>query len=216
MIPGSAVTSDREVTLDREEARGRARDELADPGYAAAEPSWPERALSWVQERVNSLFDSVSGVAPGGVWAAVVLVALLALAVALVLRRTGGYRRGARSVPLLGATPVRSADEYRRTAETAATEGRYADAIRERLRAVARDLETRGVLAPQPGRTADELARQGGAAIPTAAEALRAASRVFDDVWYGQHPADATAYATVRQADETVRAARPALPVGTR
>jgi hypothetical protein len=76
------------------------------------------------------------------------------------------------------------------------------------MRAVARELEERNVLAARPGRTADELAREAGAAIAAAATALRAAARSFDTVVYGRRDATADHYAQVRAADHAVTGSR--------
>ena len=64
--------------------------------------------------------------------------------------------------------------------------------MRERLRAVVRELESRGVLEPRPSRTADEVARDGSAAVPDLAEPLRRATTTFDEIWYGGRTADAS------------------------
>ena len=81
------------------------------------------------------------------------------------------------------------AAEHRRRADGFAGEGRFAEAVRERMRAIVRELETRGVLEPRPGRTADEVAREAGALVPAVAPDLRTAATVFDEVWYGGRPA---------------------------
>ena len=83
--------------------------------------------------------------------------------------------------------------------------------MRERLRAVVRDLEARGLLDPRPGRTAGEVARDAGAAVPALAEDLRRASIVFDEVWYGGRTADAGSYALLVDVDTRAAAARPVL-----
>ncbi|WP_075896675.1 DUF4129 domain-containing protein [Actinomadura sp. CNU-125] len=48
---------------------------------------------------------------------------------------------------------------------------------------------------------------RGGAVL---ADALRAAVRTFDDVWYGDRPGTADGYAQVKDLDDRLRAARPA------
>ena len=79
------------------------------------------------------------------------------------------------------------------------------------MRAIVRELETRGVLEPRPGRTADEVAREAGAAVPAVAADLRTAATVFDEVWYGGRPATAQADALLRQADQRVQRAQLAV-----
>ena len=67
------------------------------------------------------------------------------------------------------------------------------------------------MLEPRPGRTADEAAAAAGAVVPECAADLRIAARVFDDIWYGARPADATHDALLRRLDDRVRASRPAI-----
>ncbi len=80
----------------------------------------------------------------------------------------------------------------------------WAEAIRERLRAIARELEQRGVLDPRPGRTAAELSREAGAQLPALAEDLRNAASIFDRVWYGGRTATAADEELLRRLDSRV------------
>ncbi len=86
------------------------------------------------------------------------------------------------------AGPQLTAGDYRRAAERRADAGDYAGAIIERTRAIAVELETRGVLLPRPGRTASELAAEAAVSLPDHAAGLREAARLFDDVRYGDRP----------------------------
>jgi hypothetical protein len=106
-------------------------------------------------------------------------------------------------------TGERSAADHRREAERYAAAGAYAEAVRERLRAVVRDLEDRGLLDARPGRTADEAAHDAGHVLPTVSADLRRAARTFDDVWYGGQVADASTYSALVAVDDAVAAARP-------
>jgi hypothetical protein len=74
---------------------------------------------------------------------------------------------------------------------------------------VVRHVEERGLVDVRPGRTADEIARDAGRALPAVAGDLRAAARVFDDVWYGGRTADASSYDRLVAVDDAVAAARP-------
>ncbi|HEV2889694.1 MAG TPA: DUF4129 domain-containing protein, partial [Frankiaceae bacterium] len=98
--------------------------------------------------------------------------------------------------------------EYRAEAERLAEKGQYKEAVRARFRAIIRELEQRAVLDPRPGRTAGEIAREGGAAVPAIGADLRAVAETFNLVWYGRHVATRTEYDTVRAADERIRHAR--------
>jgi hypothetical protein len=74
-------------------------------------------------------------------------------------------------------------------ADRLAAEGRYAEAIRERLRGMVRELIERGVLEHRPGWTVTELAAVAAARRPAVAGPLGAAGTIFSDIWYGGRPA---------------------------
>jgi Domain of unknown function (DUF4129) len=194
----------------RDQAREAAQRELSKSAYRAAEPPWYQRLLEWIANQLGDLIGQASGSVPGGYVGLLVLALLVALVVAVVVVRLRPARRRGLPEALFGSTDV-SAAGHRALADEAAARGAYADAVRERLRAVVRELEERGVLDPRPGRTADELARDAGTALPDLARPLAEAARLFDDVWYGGHPADASAYAALVALDTRVRAARPVL-----
>ena len=85
-----------------------------------------------------------------------------------------------------------------------ASNGLWAEAIRERLRAIARELEHRGVLDPRRGRTADELSREAAAQLPALADDLHHATSIFDEVWYGKRTASAADEELLRRLDARV------------
>jgi len=100
------------------------------------------------------------------------------------------------------------------TADQLAAAGRFAEAVRERLRAIVRDLIERGVLPYTPGWTVTELAAAAAAARPALAQALRGAAEVFSEIWYGLRPANASDDAAMREHAQRVQAVL-ATPVGT-
>lgn len=190
-----------------------ARRELDKQIYQRDKPSWLERAWDRFSEWLRDLFSHASqpkAHGNGGGWVSLAVIAVIAVvAIALVVWLMWGRRNPrSRTNALLDDEPSTALD-HREAAERYAAEGRWAEAIRERLRAVARDLEERAVLAPRPGRTADELAAEAGEAVPELADALRAGVRIFDDVWYGDRPATADGHARLRDLDERLRAIRP-------
>lgn len=75
------------------------------------------------------------------------------------------------------------------SADELAAAGRFAEAVRERLRAILRGLMERELLPVSPGWTVMELARAGGQARPGLADPLDAAAAVFSEIWYGLRPA---------------------------
>jgi len=204
------------VDLGREAAQEAAREELAKQVYRDAGPGLVERGLRWVYAQVSDVLDEVAGVSPGG-YAGVAMVLLLLVAAAVAIRlRVGPLGRRAALDQSLFVGRDRTADEHRAAADAHARAGEWAEAMRERLRAVVRSLEERAVLEPRPGRTADEAAAQAGAVLPGCAADLAAAARLFDDIWYGGRPARPEADASLRELDRAVRAARPApLVAGT-
>jgi hypothetical protein len=74
-------------------------------------------------------------------------------------------------------------------ADRLAAEGRYAEAIRQRLRDLVGDLSAAGVVAPQPGTTAAEVAASVAARRPAIAAALNGATELFSEIWYGERTA---------------------------
>ena len=197
------------VDLGREAAQEAAREELAKQVYRDAGPGLVERAMRWVYGRVTDVLDQVAAVSPGG-YAGVVVVLLLLVAAAVAIRlRVGPLGRREALHESLFVGRERSADEHRAAADAHARAGEWAEALRERLRAVVRSLEERAVLEPRPGQTADEAAAQAEAVLPSCAADLAAAARLFDDVWYGGRPAGPESDASLRELDRTVRSARP-------
>jgi hypothetical protein len=70
-------------------------------------------------------------------------------------------------------------------ADRLAAEGRYAEAIRQRLRDLVGDLTAAGVVAPLPGTTAAEVAASVAARRPAVAGSLGGATDLFSEIWYG-------------------------------
>ena len=200
------------LTVDRDDAREAAEQELRRREYVDAQPPLLVRAVDRVLREVGELLDRAAMVAPGGRLGLLALGVLLLLLVAVVLTRVGPLARSGAAPALFAGAGVQTAAEHRTAAEVAAAQGRWADAVRERLRAVVRELEARGALDPRPGRTAGEIARDGGAALPEVADDLLRAARLFDEVWYGGRPADASSYAVLVAVDERIRERRAAAP----
>jgi hypothetical protein len=204
-VPGVVVDPDRPT------ARQWAVEELAQQEYVQAQPNLLMRALIWVLDQLDGLLlaGAGAGVAVGLVVGLAVVLAVVVVAVLLAgpLRVSRARRRG-RADAVFGGT-VRTAAQHREAATRAAEQQRWAEAVQESFRAAARTMEERVVLDPRPGRTADEIAVEGGAALPEAATALARAARAFDDVTYGDRPGDGSRYALCLEADDAVRRARP-------
>jgi hypothetical protein len=93
------------------------------------------------------------------------------------------------------------------TADRLAAEGRYAEAIRERLRESVRALTRHGVIAPAPAWTAHEVAAMASANRPAVSGPLAGATDIFAEVWYGHRPAGADQDARMRRLTAEVQAA---------
>ncbi|HEV7207049.1 MAG TPA: DUF4129 domain-containing protein [Jatrophihabitans sp.] len=145
-------------------------------GYAA-------RVVHWLTDKIGRFFSGTSSADHAMlVFAVIVLVVAIVLAVRAGRPRHGSVGRGAPGNDPLAPVPAR---DHRRLAQQYAAEGRRAEALREWLRAAVRSIEDRGVLPPRPGRTGAATAREAGPALPAAADALAAATTAFDEIWFG-------------------------------
>jgi hypothetical protein len=109
-------------------------------------------------------------------------------------RRARGRRRERSHV-----TPARQAaadelpdlpvEEFLSTADRFAAAGLYREAVRERLRAITRQLVDRGLITHHPEWTITELVRAAASRAPAIQSDLQEASRIFSDIWYGDREA---------------------------
>lgn len=208
--PGAPITP---LVINSDDARRAAADELAKPVYAHARPGLLSRFASWLGhefDHAGSQLQIHAGV-HGGLGLLVVLLVLLILIPVLVRLRYGPLRRAAaaKAGSLFDEASPLDAAGYRAAAEEHAAAGRWAEAVRARLRAVIAGLEERTILTRRPGRTADVAARDAGAALPEQAAALAEAARIFDDIWYGERPAVQADHRRLAEIDAAVAAARP-------
>jgi hypothetical protein len=208
-----AVAAGGAPLIHRGPAQRLARQELARSIYR---PSWPRRVLDAIGRWLNSILGGSSG---GGAhqvqwWAVAALVLLVVLIIAGVLYWLGPMRRSGRrkTASVLGGSQLGAAD-HRRNSEQLAASGDFAEAIVERVRAIAVDLERRGILLPRPGRTASELATETASslpatALPGGAASLHNAARLFDDVRYGGRAGTLANYEQVRDLDSAIARVR--------
>ena len=201
------------VDIDRDAAHEAAQNELAKPIYPKA--SLTERLVDWLDDLIYRLLVEGSTV-PGGWFTISVLLILVAVAVVVavrIARRTMRTNRGG-GFALFGDHEL-SAAQHRASAEQAAAAGNWAAAIRHRLRAIARQLEENAVLDPVPGRTATELARDAGRALPNLATELVWAAEAFNDVTYGERPGTEPAYRMIAELDDHLRRHTAAATAGS-
>ncbi|WP_345557426.1 DUF4129 domain-containing protein [Nonomuraea rosea] len=208
-----------ETPIGRDEAGRKAIQELAKPAYER-EP-WIDQIYRRIMQFLGDLVDAATGGgSAGGVIAAAVIVAIILGVIVLIswrLRKTA--RKGTAATGALFGDQAMSAAGHRELAGQLAAEGHWTEAIQERLRAIARDLEERALVDGMPGRTADELAAEAAVSMPGFAAELGAAARSFDDVTYGGVAGTREAYEAMSSLDERLRQAKPiplrtAVPVG--
>jgi hypothetical protein len=163
---------------------------------------------------IGQLFSVSANAVPGGWFGLIVLGVIVAVLIIVALswaRPATGRRLRAR--PVLG-DKARTARDYRQTAARFAAAGDYGQAIVEGVRAVAAELEERKILSPRPGRTASELSVEAGAELPRLATELRAVTRLFEDVRYGDRPGTQAGYELVCEVDGQVQTAPMTLTGG--
>ena len=192
------------VDVGRDEARELADRELLNPIYADARPPWWQRLSSWAWEHFTDLLGRLGGATSNRLWL-IVLAAVIALIIFVIVRRAGGVQRRRSATAEVFTDRTMSAAEHRAHAEDAARMGDWGQAVLEAFRAVVRQLEERGALDPQAGRTADEAVRDAGAVFGALRTQLRSAARTFDEVAYGDRPGTAEAYRQITTLDRTLQ-----------
>jgi hypothetical protein len=207
MAAGAGGGNGGGAAVTRQQGQRLARTELSKAIYHPGVPI-TER----IEHAIERFLNSAGVTVPAGWWAIVALAALLVIAIAVVLAWIGPVRKSrARGMDTLLSSGQLSARDHRQQAERMAAMHDYAAAIVESVRAIAVELEERGVLEPRLGRTADEFAAEASQPLPGHAAGLRAAARLFDDVRYGERAGTAAGYQQVRELDVAIQAARPAV-----
>ena len=201
------------VRIGRDEAQRRAAEELAKAKYGGT-PPWvvelSDRAEALLQRFVDlflRFFSGPLGAGGGGIsWGFVVTVLILLAALAVVVWRVGLPRwRGRRRDAEVELDPARAASDYRGRSADHAAAGEWAAAVRDRFRAVVRELEVATILDVRPARTAWEAAYRASRALPDCADALRGGAETFNATVYGDRPATEAAYRQLVALDEQVR-----------
>ncbi|MGW9156544.1 MULTISPECIES: DUF4129 domain-containing protein [unclassified Microbacterium] len=196
---------------DGDEARRWAEDELANPRYADAKPTWFDLVARDIGRFLADLFSSDNGASIGP--SALIIVSVIIVAALIAALVIWGRPRSSRAVrrargDLLGESDDRTAAQLRADAERSARAADWSTATILRYRAIARSLLERDLIDPAPGATAQSIARDAGAVFPDEASALRRAAVAFDDVRYLGHPATAETYQDLAATDERLRTRR--------
>lgn len=190
------------IDIDRDTAREAAQQELAKPIYPR--PSPKQQLIDLFETLVRQLIIKGAEV-PGGWFTISVLLIMIGVALMVGIRIVRVTMATSRGDHVLFGPAQLSAAEHRAAAEGCAASGDWGEAIRHRLRAMARELEQAGVVNALPGRTANELARDAGAALPELADEFRRAAETFNDVSYGELPATEAGYSAVAALDDRLR-----------
>ena len=204
VLPALAVSA-AAVRPDPGTARDLLRRELARPAYRQ---SLVERFSDWLQDLWARLQQTALHASPLSTGAAVLAVAVLVALVVLLagrVRRETGRRADVDGPALTGGV---SPAAHRAAAAAALERGDHRTALVEAFRTVALRSTRRGLLAERPALTAHELAEELSPLFPEQRDALAAAARSFDVVFYGDQPATADDARAVLALDEALQGAR--------
>jgi hypothetical protein len=201
------------VRPDPDQARSWLEAELARPEYH--QQSMLDRLVAWAVGIWDRLAGAAAGADPLSTYVAVglaLLMVVFAFVVVPRIRRTPAPSSDRRAV--LRGEPATSR-EHRARAEAALARGHFPDAVVEAVRAIARDMVDRGVLADESDSTAHEIALGVGDAFPAQRGRLLAAADLFDAVQYGSEPASREQAIEMLAVHEELRRARPVVPART-
>lgn len=196
---------------DGDEARRWAEDELANPRYADAKPTWFDLVARDIGRFLADLFSSDNGANIGP--SALIIVTVVIVAALIAALVIWGRPRSSRAVrrargDLLGEFDDRTAAQLRSDSERSARARDWNTATILRYRVIARSLLERDLIDPAPGATAQSIARDAGAVFADEAPALRRAAVAFDDVRYLGRPATEEIYQDLAATDERLRTRR--------
>jgi hypothetical protein len=202
------MSAEPPVLPDAEEARRWAVEELGKSEYREATPSWLQTLWMDFLDWLSSLDGSAQSAGPLPTPVIGIVVALI-IAVAVILARPRLNAASRQPKDVFEADYEVTAADYRRRSEASAAAGNWGDAVVDRFRALVRSAEDRTILDPQPGRTADEVARE--LSVPFGAEGHRLdhAARTFDAVRYGNMAPGSSDYADMAALDAALEAGKP-------
>jgi len=138
--------------------------------------------LDWL----GHLLDRISSVTGGSTAAGLAIVAVAIVVLVVVLAR---FARTVRVDPGRGIAVTRdvgrSGIDWRAQAEAAERAGEWREGLRCRYRALLADLAAHGTVQEVAGRTTGEYREAVARAVPAAAADFSAATRLFEEAWYG-------------------------------
>jgi len=190
---------------------------LSQPEYRQGESDWLYatliRALRslmvWWREHVADRLEGLARQAPVLYWAVVILNLLLAMLLIYHIYVTmrsafgAGARRGKRAPTGIPQPGAHEPQALLHLAETAAAQGKFAEALRYLYLALIHQLDRAQVVRYDISHTNQEYLRQARR-HPAVLEPLRAVTKLADQAWYGHYPLGRNDY---EQCHELVRVA---------
>lgn len=204
-----ALPASPPIDIGREEAQRRANEELAKGKYAGI-PDWVSQLQEKANDFIRGLLEFLTGrgvSSEGANWGLLLVTVIVLALIAFVVWRVGLPRWQARKLAQTGEVGADQAvlpSTYRDLAEAAAAQGDYRTAIRERFRAIVRELEFRTIISPRPSRTAFEAAALASRELPRASEPMYLAAEVFSAVMYGGTPGSEQGWQQILTAEAAI------------
>jgi len=201
-----ARPADPPLDPSADEGRSLLRRELLRPEYN--DQALVSRFVDWLRDRIIQGVDAASGSPPLTTLAAMVILVLLTVGLGWLLSRARLTSRApGEGAPALTDDGLTAA-QLRARADTAFTQGRYAEALVDGFRALALGQIERGRIEDVPGATARELADAMGTWSPARADRFDSVGRAFDLVLYGDRPATGEQARVVLNLDNEVTGIR--------
>jgi hypothetical protein len=197
-------------TEDPAAVRDLADQILAEARYDRPPESIPDRVMGWIGDQLARAFGALVSGGGGTVLAWVIIAVAVAAVVYLVVRhgRLSMATLAGPREPEVMVELTRTASEWRADAARLEAEGRWAEGLRCRHRALVADLVRRGAIPEQAGRTAGEYVRDVSVTLPDATAPLAAATELFEAAWYGGATTGAAEAARFAELDARVLAVR--------
>jgi hypothetical protein len=188
-----------------DDARRELVRELTGADYAAARPTWLDRAAQAFWDWIAGIrFGGTEGAPAAALLVALIVVVAIVVVVFVVYGRPRLDRRSDSVGRVFGLDDDRDADSLRAAARAAAARGDHATAVAESFRAMTRALVDRDAITTSPGTTANGVGDRAGRVFPDRVTELRAAARAFDEVRYLGRPGSDADYRAVAELDRTL------------
>lgn len=197
------------VDPDAPHARDLLVNELSNPAYQAAKPTWIDIVSKAIGDWLASLLNNAGGMGSPLAVVGLVVVVCLIVGALIIFGVPRLNRRRSVTGALIDSHDGRTAAQLRHSAQTAAAGGDFATAIADMFRAAATGLAERTIIAVNPGTTAHQVAVRAGAVFPEQLDALLNGASLFDDVRYLDREGTADGYAHVAALEASLRTSQP-------